>query len=119
MKNNLTLLALLISAICFGQSLPIDFESDITTENFVDFDGAIAMVIDNPQSNGINTSTKVAQIVRDGGAIWSGSKIELTENLDFSVDNTLSMKVFTSALAYHSSLTGPKAITKANVLSLL
>ena len=97
MKNNLILTALLISCISFGQSLPIDFESDITTENFIDFDGGMAMVIVNPQSNGINTSTKVAQIVRDGGEIWSGSKIELTENLDFSVDNMLSMKVFTTA----------------------
>ena len=97
MKNNLILTALLISCISFGQSLPIDFESDITTENFIDFDGGLAMVIVNPQSNGINTSTKVAQIVRDGGEIWSGSKIELTENLDFSVDNMLSMKVFTTA----------------------
>ena len=97
MKNNLILTALLISCISFGQSLPIDFESDITTENFIDFDGGMAMVIVNPQSNGINTSTMVAQIVRDGGEIWSGSKIELTENLDFSVDNMLSMKVFTTA----------------------
>lgn len=97
MKNNLTLIVLFIASICYSQSLPIDFESSITTENFVDFDGGTAMVIDNPQSGGINTSTKVAQIVRDGGAIWAGSKIELASNLDFSVDNMVTMKVFTTA----------------------
>ena len=29
-----------------AQSLPFDFESDITTDNFVDFDGGTATVID-------------------------------------------------------------------------
>ena len=97
MKNIITLSILLSSLLCLGQSLPIDFEADITTENFIDFDGGTATVIDNPQMNGINTSAKVAQIVRDGGAIWAGSKIDLTSNLDFSTDNKLSMKVFTTA----------------------
>ena len=99
MKNLLIIISLLSSSNMFGQSLPIDFESDITTESFVDFDGGMAAVIDNPQMNGINTSAKVAQIVRDGGAIWAGSKIDLTSNLDFSTDNKISMKVFTTAPA--------------------
>lgn len=80
----------------FSQSLPIDFETSVTTSDFVDFDGGEGSVISNPQSNGINTSAMVAQIVRDGGAIWAGSKIILTENLDFSTNSILSMKVFTT-----------------------
>ena len=80
-----------------SQSLPIDFENGITTSNFIDFDGGEAMVVANPQSGGINNSATVAQIVRTGGEIWAGSKIELTNNLDFSVNNVLSMKVFTTA----------------------
>lgn len=35
--------------------------------------------------------------MRDGGAIWSGSKIYLTDNLEFSSMNIITMKVFTSA----------------------
>ncbi len=97
MKNNIILLAICFASICNAQSLPIDFESMITTESFIDFDGGMAMVIDNPQSTGINNSTKVAQIIRDGGEIWAGSKIELASNLNFSTDNVISMKVFTSA----------------------
>lgn len=88
---------MLAITISYAQSLPIDFESDIVTADFVDFDGGTASVIDNPQSNGINTSNKVAQIVRDGGQIWAGSKIDLAENLDFSTFNSISMKVFTTA----------------------
>lgn len=80
-----------------AQSLPIDFESNITTPDFVDFDGGTATVISNPQSNGMNTSAMVAQIIRNGGQIWAGSKIELEDNLDFTTLNSISMKIFTSA----------------------
>jgi hypothetical protein len=97
MKTFILFIALLTSTITFSQSLPIDFEADITTSNFVDFDGGVATVMVNPQSNGINTSATVAQIIRDGGQIWGGSKIELANNLDFSSFNSITMKVFTSA----------------------
>ena len=89
---------LLLSAqLCIAQSLPIDFENSIVTADFVDFDGGTATVLSNPQSSGINTSATVAQIVRDGGTIWSGSKIYLAANLDFSTMNSIRMKVYTSA----------------------
>ncbi len=97
MKKISLILSLFIATVGYAQITPIDFESSITTENFIDFDGGIATVIANPQSNGINTSANVAQIVRNGGEIWSGSKISLAENLDFSSFNVLSMKVFTTA----------------------
>ncbi len=99
MKILLLFIALLTSTFSFCQSLPIDFEADITTSDFIDFDGGIATVIANPQSGDINTSATVAQIIRDGGQVWSGSKIELANNLDFSSSNSITMKVFTSAPA--------------------
>lgn len=81
-----------------AQSLPIDFESGlVVTSTFVDFDGGTASVVANPQSSGINVSTKVAKIVRNGGATWAGSKVILSSNLDFSNNSILRMKVFTSA----------------------
>ena len=89
---------LLLSAqLCIAQSLPIDFENSVVTSDFVDFDGGTATVLPNAQSSGINTSATVAQIVRDGGEIWSGSKIYLAANLDFSTMNIIRMKVYTSA----------------------
>ena len=86
-----------MATFSYAQIAPIDFENSLTTADFTDFDGGTATVIINPQTNGINTSATVAQIVRNGGAIWAGSKIELASNLDFSTFNTLSMKVFTTA----------------------
>jgi len=88
---------LLIVAIAYPQSLPIDFETTIDSSYFTDFDGGTATVIANPQANGINTSIIVAQIVRDGGEVWAGSKIELLDKLDFTTLNSISMKVYTSA----------------------
>ena len=97
MKYVSLLLLLFIMSIGHAQSLPIDFESAVTVSDFVDFDGGTASIVDNPMTTGENASAKVAQIVRDGGAIWSGSKILLDANLDFSSSSTITMKVFTTA----------------------
>jgi hypothetical protein len=97
MNKIITLILLFTVSISFGQSLPFDFETGITTSSFTDFDGGVATVLPNPQSSGINTSATVAQIVRNGGAIWSGSKVILAGNLDFTTNNSLSMKVYTMA----------------------
>jgi len=97
MKNILFFLCLFPSVIGYSQSLPINFEGDITTEDFVDFDGGTALVTANPLEEGINISSTVASIVRNEGAIYAGSKIILSENLDFSVITRITMKVYTSA----------------------
>lgn len=89
---------MLFLAVCVSaQSLPFTFENDITTSDFIDFDGGVATVITNPQSGGINTSANVAQIVRNGGQVWAGSKVVLDNNLNFDTDNTVSMKFYTTA----------------------
>ncbi len=80
-----------------AQSLPIDFESDITINNFENFDGGTAEIVSNPLVNSINPSATVAKIIRNGGTIWSGSKIALSNPLDFTSNSAISMKVFTSA----------------------
>ena len=54
-------------------SLPVDFESGTTVAAFTDFDGGTAEVVANPAPDAFNESATVARIVRDGGAIWSGS----------------------------------------------
>jgi len=97
MKKFSLIATLFIASFCGAQSLPINFEGDITTSDFVDFDGGVATVLANPSATGINTSATVAQIVRDGGAIFAGSKIILDDNLDFSVNTVMSMKVYTTA----------------------
>lgn len=99
MKNFYTLLIILTMSVYtgFSQSLPINFEGDVTTADFADFDGGTGIVTTNPLPSGINTSSSVAQIIRDGGAIYGGSKILLTDNLDFSVLTKITMKVYTTA----------------------
>ena len=97
MKKITLFLSFSISFFCFSQNLPINFESDVTTTDFVNFDGGTGTVTANPMPSGTNTSASVGKIVRDGGAAYAGSKILLTNNLDFSVLTKISMKVFTSA----------------------
>lgn len=97
MKKILFFLSLFTFFNVHSQSLPINFEDDLTSSDFVNFDGGSAIVTANPLPSGINMSDSVAYLVRDGGAIWAGSKISLSANLDFSVLTKLSMKVYTTA----------------------
>lgn len=97
MRHFYFLIILLFVSQSFSQSLPINFEGDVTTTDFINFDGGTAAVVANPSSSGINTSATVAQIIRDGGAIFGGSKLALDNNLDFSVLTKITMKVYTTA----------------------
>ncbi|UAM97865.1 T9SS type A sorting domain-containing protein [Polaribacter litorisediminis] len=114
MKKITLLLSLFTFVIGFSQSLPINFEGDVATSDLVSFDGGTAIVTDNPEKSGINTSDFVAQIIRDGGAIYGGGKILLTDNLDFSELTKITMKVYTTApvgtiVKFKLEGTGPSA----------
>lgn len=86
-------------------SLPLDFESSVINYDWVDFDGGAVTIIDNPQISGINTSSKVAQMIKSAGQTWGGSWIALDAPIDFSVNKTFKMKVF-------SPRTGAKVLLK-------
>ena len=75
-------------------SLPLDFESSTINYDWVNFDGGIVTVMDNPQPSGINTSARVAQMVKNPGQVWGGSWIGLDAPMDFSVNKTFKMKVY-------------------------
>ena len=60
--NIMVLLFLASISVAKSQTFSLDFETG--TYNITNFDGGALTVIDNPQSSGINTSTKVAQIDR-------------------------------------------------------
>ncbi|HEX5668856.1 MAG TPA: PKD domain-containing protein [Chitinophagaceae bacterium] len=74
--------------------LPLDFETVGQTYTFSNFDGGDATVIDNPQKNTINTSSKVGKMVKNAGQPWGGSVIQLSSPIDFSVNKIMRMKVF-------------------------
>lgn len=75
-------------------ALPLDFESATLNYAFTDFEGGVVTVINNPQMNGINTSSKVARMVKNAGQTYGGSFISLGAPIDFSVLKTMKMKVY-------------------------
>ena len=77
-----------------GIALPLDFESTTLVYTFTNFDGGDATVINNPQSSGINTSSKVGRMIKNAGQVWGGSWIGLANPIDFSTLRTFKMKVF-------------------------
>jgi len=92
----LTFLLIIYSISSISQIiLPIDFENNqITTDDFVNFDGGAGSVIENPHINNQNPSATIAQIIRDGGQIWAGSYLVLENYLDFSSNTHISMNVY-------------------------
>ncbi|MFT6501134.1 MAG: hypothetical protein ACJASQ_001244 [Crocinitomicaceae bacterium] len=97
-KKITLLLSLFAFSYANSQSLPINFDGTaVTTSDFIDFDGGVATVTANPLVAGINVSDSVACLVRNGGAVYAGSKIALSANLDFSVLSKITMKVYTTA----------------------
>jgi len=93
--KSITLLVLMLLAslsLVQAQGFPVDFESG--TFNITNFDGGSLTVIDNPQPSGINTSTKVAQMIKNVGQPWAGSYITLANPIDFSTKKIFKMKVY-------------------------
>ena len=86
-------LFLILMAMSFGysQTLPLDFESATT---WIDFDGGAVTTIANPQSNGDNNSASVGQMIKNAGQVWGGSSIALSSAMDFTANNTFSMKAY-------------------------
>ena len=74
--------------------LPLTFESPTINYNWFNFDGGNVTIVANPQSNGINTSSKVAKMVKNAGQPWGGSFLTLSSNIDFSANKIFRMKVY-------------------------
>lgn len=75
--------------------LPLTFQSSTLTYTFTDFGGAVASVVNNPDASGINTSSKVGQLVKTNGAqVWAGSYIELASPINFATMQKIKMKVW-------------------------
>jgi PKD repeat protein len=79
-------------------ALPFDFESGTyDADQWEAFGGSTLEIIDNTESGGINTSSKVLQTVH-GDQTWAGLAVTLKDPLDFTGANkTLSIKVFAPA----------------------
>ena len=80
--------------------LPIDLESTELIYEWVGFGsdsfGSIpAVVVDNPDSSGINTSNSVLEIEKLPGAqVWAGASLALSGPIDFTQGTTISIKVW-------------------------
>jgi len=74
--------------------LPLDFEDTDANYTFTGFGGAEAVVIDNPDASGINTSGRVAALTKSAGETWAGVFIDLDDNIDFSNSQTVRLKVW-------------------------
>ncbi len=101
-------------------ALPIDFESSIINYAFTDFNGGGVTIISNPSKTGINSSNKVAQMIKSAGAVYGGSYITLTAPIDFSLGKTVKIKLYgptvgTKVLLKFENLTDGTVFTQQEV----
>lgn len=75
-------------------TIPLTFESATLNYNITNFDGGNLTVISNPQVNGINTSTRVARMIKNAGQTWGGSYITLASPIVFPTQKIFKMKVW-------------------------
>ncbi|MFV0375703.1 MAG: hypothetical protein ACK5JD_00210 [Mangrovibacterium sp.] len=86
---------LTISAASDPVNLPVNFESFLVNYAFTDFGNVSSSVIDNPNSEGLNTSARVARSVKTTGAeTWGGSFLTLENPIDFSSKTLFKVKVW-------------------------
>lgn len=78
--------------------LPLDFESPTLNYSFVNFGGASASVINNPDITTANNSAKVARMVKGNGSeTWAGAFIELSEPINFASMQKIKIKSWSPA----------------------
>ncbi len=72
-------------------SLPFDFET--LEPEWTTFGNSTYSYVANPQSGGINTSSKVLETVH-GSETWAGLYVDLKDPLDFSTQTSIKLKVY-------------------------
>ncbi len=72
----------------------VDFEDTGGPYIFSDFEGGAATVENNPDATGINTSARVAQMLKFVGQTFGGSTLTLPAPVDVPADSTFTMKVW-------------------------
>jgi hypothetical protein len=75
--------------------LPLTFENPNLTYEWIGFGRADAGIVDNPQSGGINPSSRVGQLTKtDGSEVWAGASLQLPAPVDFSRGSQFSVLVW-------------------------
>ncbi|WP_020568948.1 PKD domain-containing protein [Neolewinella persica] len=76
-------------------AFPLDFQNTGISYVFGNFGGAGAEVIDNPDANGLNTSSRVVALTKNSASqVWAGVFIDLDNPIDFSGGQTMKLKVW-------------------------
>ncbi len=95
----------------------LDFEPDFELSSF---DGGDISVVANPDTNG-NTSLMVAQLVKDAGQPWAGSKITVPTPFSFSGGTSVRVKVWSPRsglnllLKFEDATPWPNTVASAEV----
>lgn len=98
-------------------TLPLSFE--LGNIHTVGFDGGSAVVIENADQSGVNSSAHALELTRlESGASWAGIIIYLDEPIDFSTQNTVKFDIYTEIAAGAVIIFKLESTTGADALEL-
>ena len=103
-------------------SVPLAFESDGVTYDFNNFGGGFATIIDNPDPDLLNTTSKVLQTTKSPGEVFGGIALPLDFPVDFTNGSIIKVKVNAPRAGVPltfklESPTGPNEIIRSNTKS--
>jgi hypothetical protein len=73
-----------------------EFEGDIASYEFNNFDGGVSTVISNPDATGINTSAQVVKMEKFAGQTWGGSTLLAVTPFNLPADSNFTLKVWST-----------------------
>ena len=79
-----------------GACDPINFEAECELPGIVNFNGGATTVIDNPDQGGINPTDKVAQMQKFPDQVFGGTRLDLSDAIDFREGEVYLIKVWSS-----------------------
>jgi hypothetical protein len=95
----------------------LDFEPGYALSSF---DGGAMSVVANPDTNG-NTSSMVAELIKNAGQTWAGSKITVTSPFSFTEGTNVKVKVWSPRagldllLKFEDATAWPNTIASAEI----
>jgi len=73
-----------------------EFEGDIASYEFNNFDGGVSTVVSNPDATGINTSAQVVKMEKFAGQTWGGSTLLAVTPFNLPADSSFTLKVWST-----------------------
>ena len=113
MRHNLLIIIYFLCSPLFSQIIEDDFEGNGTIDQWVGDDCNLDSSYANPYVQGLNTSSKVLKY-NDIGGQYANVRFDTNQNLDFSLKNAFTFKIYVPSTGLTGSQTNKVSVKLQN-----